>query len=183
VTDPWRSTLLHVGGSLTLIAVVALVLWARGLPIREFLALWWPSARTIAAWVAVFAVLVVVEEMMGRLLGLPAPEPWGQRYTGAVLLVRLIGLIILAAVAEELVFRGALFGRILRTRLGENGAVVIPAVLFALMHVQYSLLEMSFIVVDGLFFGLARARSRSLYLPMLLHALGNTLAATQRLVA
>ena len=179
----WRGTLLHVATSLALIAIVTLVLRARRLPAREFLALRWPAARTVGLWLGAFAVLVVVEEWASRMLGLPAPESWGDRYTGLVLVVRLIGLVVLAPVAEELVFRGVLFGRIARTRLGQPGAVVIPAALFALLHLQYSPVEMGFVAVDGLFFGLARAQSRSLYVPMLLHASGNAVAAAQRLLA
>jgi membrane protease YdiL (CAAX protease family) len=179
----WRGTLLHVATSLALIAIVTLVLRARRLPAREFLALRWPAARTVALWLGAFAILVVVEEWASRMLGLPAPESWGDRYTGLVLVVRLIGLVVLAPVAEELVFRGVLFGRIARTRLGQPGAVVIPAALFALLHLQYSPVEMGFVAVDGLFFGLARAQSRSLYVPMLLHASGNAVAAAQRLLA
>jgi CAAX protease family protein len=183
MSEAWRGTLLHAATSLALIAIVALVLRARRLPAREFLALRWPAGRTVALWLAAFAVLVVVEEWASRTLGLPAPESWRDRYTGLLLVVRLIGLVVLAPVAEELVFRGMLFGRIVRTRLGQPGAIIIPAALFALLHLQYSPLEMGFVAVDGLFFGLARAQSRSLYVPILLHASGNAIAAAQRLLA
>jgi CAAX protease family protein len=183
VSDTWRATLVHIGTSLALITIVAVVLRVRRLPAREFLALRWPAPRTVAVWLGAFLVLVVVEEMAGRMLGLPAAEPWGQRYTGALLLVHVTGMVVLAPVAEELVFRGMLFARFARTRLGQTGAIVIPAALFALLHLQYSPLVMGFVAVDGLCFGLARARTRSIYVPMLLHACGNAIAAAQRLLA
>jgi membrane protease YdiL (CAAX protease family) len=132
---------------------------------------------------AAFVLLVAAEEIAGRAMGLPRPVPWGTRYGGGLLVLRLLGLIVLAPVAEELVFRGVLFARIRETRLGSVGAVLVPAALFALLHVQYSPLEMGFIAVDGLFFGLARYQSGSLPLPMLLHASGNAFAAAQRLLA
>ena len=183
MSEAWRGTLLHVATSLALILIVAVVLRARRLPSREFLGLRWPSTKTVAIWLGAFAILVVLEEIAGRMLGLPAAEQWGQLYTGALLLVRLIGMIVLAPVAEELVFRGMLFARFSRTRLGQTGAIIIPAALFALAHVQYSPVEMGFVAVDGLFFGLARARTNSIYVPMLLHACGNAIAAAQRLMA
>jgi membrane protease YdiL (CAAX protease family) len=183
MTEAWRSTLLHLGTSLALIAIVVLVVRLRRLPARELLALRRPAARTVALWLVAFAVLVVLEEMASRALGLPPAESWRDRYAGGLLLIRLIGLVVLAPVAEELVFRGMLFGRIARSRLGQTGAVVIPAILFALAHVQYSPVEMTFIAVDGLFFGLSRAHSRSLLVPILLHASGNAIAAAQRLLA
>jgi uncharacterized protein len=183
VSEAWRGTLLHVGSSLLIIGIVAVVLRVRRLPARQFLALQWPSFRTTAGWLLAFVLLVAIEETVGRAVGLPQPEPWGSRYTGAALAVRLLGLILLAPIAEELVFRGVLFARIYQTRLGKTGAIVIPAALFALLHLQYSPMEMSFIAVDGLFFGLARYQSRSLLVPILLHASGNAFAAFQRLLA
>jgi membrane protease YdiL (CAAX protease family) len=183
VSEAWRGTLLHVGSSLLIIAIVVVILRLRRLPARQFLALQWPPFRILAGWFVAFAVLVAIEEAVARAMGLPQPEPWGSRYAGGALAVRLLGLILLAPIAEELVFRGVLFARICQTRLGRTGAIVIPAMLFALMHVQYSALEMSFIAVDGLFFGLARYQSRSLFVPILLHASGNAFAAYQRLLA
>jgi len=179
----WRGTLLHLATSLALIAIVALVLRLRRLAPREFLALRWPVARTVALWLAAFAVFMVMEEWAAQALGLPPAEPWGDRYTGVLLLVRLIGMVALAPIAEELVFRGMLFGRLLTTKLGVVGAIVIPAAFFALVHVQYSGIEKGFVAADGLFFGVARARSRSLFVPILLHAFGNAVAAAQRLLA
>jgi CAAX protease family protein len=183
VSDAWRGTLLHIGSSLAIIAVVVAVVRVRRLPAREFLALRWPPLRTTLGWLAAFAILVALEEMVSRKMGLPQAEPWSGRYAGGLLALRLIGLIALAPAAEELVFRGVLFARIRETRLGAVGAILIPAAFFALLHVQYSLLEMSFIAVDGLFFGLARYQSRSLLIPILLHASGNAFAAYQRLLA
>jgi CAAX protease family protein len=181
--EAWRSTLVHVGSSLSIFAIVALVLRLRHLPARQFLALYWPPLRIVAGWLGAFALLVAAEETIGRAIGLPQPEPWGGQYGGGVLALRLIGLVVLAPAAEELVFRGVLFARIYETRLGKTGAIVLPAVLFAVLHVQYSVLEMSFIAIDGLFFGLARYQSRSLFVPILLHASGNAFAACQRLLA
>jgi membrane protease YdiL (CAAX protease family) len=183
VSEAMRGTLMHVGSSLAIIAIIAVVLRVRRLPPGRFLALHRPPVRTLAGWVAAFAVLVAVEEIVSRRLGLPQPEPWAGRYTGGLLLLRILGLVVLAPLAEELVFRGVLFARICETRLGPAGAIVIPAAFFAILHVQYSALEMIFIAADGLFFGLARYRSRSLLVPIVLHALGNAFALGQRLLA
>jgi uncharacterized protein len=183
VSEAWRGTLVHVGSSLLIILIVAVILRVRRLPARQFLALEWPGSRTVILWLTAFALLIVLEETVSQAMGLPRPEPWGSRYTGGALVFRLLGLVVLAPIAEEVVFRGVLFARICQTRLGKTGAIVIPAALFALLHLQYSTLEMGLIAVDGLFFGLARYQSRSLLVPILLHASGNAFAAFQRLVA
>ncbi|HEU5303211.1 MAG TPA: CPBP family intramembrane glutamic endopeptidase, partial [Gemmatimonadales bacterium] len=68
------------------------------------------------------------------------------------------------------------------TRLGPAGAILIPAAIFALVHVQYSMPEKMLIAVDGVFFGLARYRTGSVLMPILLHSLGNAYAVAQRLL-
>jgi uncharacterized protein len=182
VSPAWRTTLLHLVGSITIISIVFAVLRVRRISARDFLGLRRPPPRSLAVWVGLFVLLMTTEELMTRSLGVPEPERWNGRYSGGVLAVRLIAMILLAPFAEELVFRGVLFGRIRQTRLGTAGAILVPAVVFALLHVQYSALEMSFIALDGLFFGLARYQSGSLMVPILLHALGNAYAAYQRVL-
>jgi uncharacterized protein len=177
----WRGTLLHLATSTGMIVVVFAVCLARRLPLRSFLGLRWPDGRQVAQWVALFVLLVAVEELAAGSLGLAKPEPWAGRYTGWLLALRLAGIVVLAPVAEELVFRGVLFSRIAASRLGPAGAIVIPAALFALIHVQYGGAEILLILIDGLFYGLARYRTGSVLVPMLLHCLGNGYAVYQRL--
>lgn len=78
--------------------------------------------------------------------------------------------VLVGPVAEEILFRGFLYGG-LRTRLGPRGAGVISAVLFALCHGM--LLAGPILFLLGL--GLARAYEwrRSLVLPYALHATFN----------
>lgn len=181
MTEGWRSTLLHLATSMLMIVIVVGVSRARRLPLRSFLGLRWPGARQTASWVVLFVVLVIAEEMAAGPLGLGRPEPWGGRYAGWLLALRIVGMVVLAPAGEELVFRGALFSRIAASRLGPAGAIVIPAILFALVHVQYPAPEMMLVAVDGLFYGLARWRTGSVLVPMLLHSLGNGYAVYQRL--
>jgi membrane protease YdiL (CAAX protease family) len=181
MSEEWRSTLLHVASSTVMIVVVFGVSRARRLPLRSFLGLRWPGARQAAYWMALFVLLVIAEEVAADALGLGKPEPWGGQYTGWLLALRIVGIVVLAPAAEELVFRGVLFSRIAGTRLGPAGAIVIPAVLFALVHVQYPPAEMMLVAVDGLFYGLVRWRTGSVFVPMLLHSLGNGYAVYQRL--
>jgi hypothetical protein len=49
------------------------------------------------------------------------------RYLGAERLLRVLGIVLVAAVAEELIFRGALFTRLERTRLRAGGAAAVTA--------------------------------------------------------
>lgn len=181
MSEEWRGTLLHLAGSVAVVVLLVAVLAARGASTQSLLGLTRPRARQVLVWLALFALLVAIEELAARSFGIPKPEPWAGRYTGWLLALRIVGIALLAPLSEELVFRGVLFSRIAATRLGPPGAIAIPAAIFALLHVQYPPLEMILILADGLFFGWARYGTGSVVVPIILHSLGNSYAVYQRL--
>jgi membrane protease YdiL (CAAX protease family) len=79
----------------------------------------------------------------------------------------------MAAVGEELLFRGVLF-RLAETAFGTAVALVLSAVLFGVMHAYApgaTLLSMTVIALEaGLLLGAAFAASRTLWFPIGLHA-------------
>jgi len=78
-------------------------------------------------------------------------------------------------IGEEIVYRGLLL-RALEGYMGQNLALVIQAAVFELVHAYvygYGLTGVWFII--GYFLGAAFQRTRSLAVPMLLHAAHNTL--------
>jgi membrane protease YdiL (CAAX protease family) len=159
--------------------VVALKLRRRSL--TEELALVWPGLGRALPWLAGFAVLVAAEAMLEPRLGIPPAEPWGARYVGAERALRVLGIVLVAPTAEELIFRGAVFTQLARSPLRSAGAAVLAAALFAALHVQYGPAEMGLVLVDGLFFGAARALTGSSLVPLLCHMGGNGYAAWERL--
>lgn len=175
-------TVLRLGAELLGLLVLCLVLRARGESLREVLALTPPRPATLATWVGPFAALVALEALLGPFLGLPPAQPWEGRYQSAELAVRLMGIVLVAPVAEELIFRGAIFTRLARTGLGPSGAIAVTAAIFAMLHLQYGSGHMALVLVDGLFFGLARAKTGSVLVPLVCHMLGNSYAAWERLV-
>lgn len=86
-----------------------------------------------------------------------------------------LGLVVLAPLFEEMLFRGLLFTGARQTCLGARGAVVLTALLFAVGHYQYGVIGVSYIFVHGLLLGVARHRSDTIKLPILMHALWNLL--------
>jgi sodium transport system permease protein len=82
----------------------------------------------------------------------------------------LLALALVPAAAEELLFRGVLFGAA-RPRLGPTGAVVVSAVAFGLYHGSiYRFLPAAF---GGLLIGVVRAASGSLWPAVAFHAANN----------
>ncbi len=90
-----------------------------------------------------------------------------------------IALIVAAPVFEEIFFRGFLFRGFLGSRLGSFGTIVVTSLLWTVIHIQYDLYDMASIFVIGLLLGLSRFRSRSLYVPIAMHAVNNLVAAIE----
>jgi membrane protease YdiL (CAAX protease family) len=93
---------------------------------------------------------------------------------GPSLALTLLGAGLLVPVAEELYFRGLLHGW-LAERLGLWPRVLLSSALFALGHFDNAgVAAASFIL--GLLCALALERSRSLWLPIIIHAVNNSVA-------
>ncbi len=86
----------------------------------------------------------------------------------------ILGISILAPIAEELVFRGIIQGE-LRKAMPEWAAIVIQAVVFALFHMQP--VQITYVLLPGLLLGLAYYWSRSLWVPILMHITFNFLGS------
>ncbi len=90
-----------------------------------------------------------------------------------------IALVLAAPVSEEIFFRGFLFYGILKTRLGPVGAVVLSSLIWAPLHFQYDLYGMCTVLALGLLFGYARLKTKSVYIPIVMHSLMNFIAAME----
>jgi uncharacterized protein len=84
----------------------------------------------------------------------------------------------LAALVEELAFRGYLLTRITdligTSRVARAAAVVGVALLFALIHGEQGVTGMVLVFVDAVFYGVLRYAYRSLWASVVAHGLSNT---------
>jgi membrane protease YdiL (CAAX protease family) len=84
-----------------------------------------------------------------------------------------------AAVGEELVFRGYLPARINevlgRGRVATVAAVLVPSLLFGLLHTEQGLVGVVATFLDAIFFSVVRLRYRTVWASSLAHGFNNTL--------
>jgi membrane protease YdiL (CAAX protease family) len=80
-----------------------------------------------------------------------------------------------APIAEECLFRGLLFGTLRRTPLGIGGAAAVSAILWALLHANYSIYGVTAITLIGIYLALVRERTGSLLTPIVCHGAYNSL--------
>ena len=162
------------------IAVVLVVTRLRGISWSADLALVWPRLPVVALWLAIWIGWVIVGEVAIRTFGLAQAAPW-KPYPPLIIVLRILAIGVAGPVVEELIVRGLLFHKIAGTRLGPIGAIVAGALFWALVHVQYDAATLVLIFLDGLVLGLARFRSRSTLVPMVMHSLGNLYSIAQSL--
>ena len=89
------------------------------------------------------------------------------------LILAFIALVILPPIAEELVFRGYLFGK-LREQSGFWVSAIITSIIFGLVHLQWNVGVDTFVL--SIFLCYLREKTGSIWMSMLLHALKNGVA-------
>lgn len=88
-------------------------------------------------------------------------------------------IVIAAPIMEEMLFRGFLFKGLFHSRLGAAGAIVIPSVIWAVIHLQYGIYEIVLIFIFGLLLGALRLRCGSILPTMFVHAVSNLLSTIE----
>src|SRR5678815_537410 len=84
---------------------------------RERLAWNQVPARVLVRWLVLWVVWLAVTELVTAGLGRPSPAPFGVH--GPALAIRVLGVVVLAPLLEELAFRGVLF-HLLLPRIGSG---------------------------------------------------------------
>lgn len=160
-------------GSMLIIGTV--VLW-KGHHAIDFLGLRLPSFKRLLPWLGIFVLLALLIELISSLSPTFRTDFMVNvlASTSNITLL-LIGVGIMAPMFEELLLRGLLFGSV-RYMRDEHVTVAITAGVFALMHLQYNWAIMLLIVPMGVVLGYARSRSGSIWVPVLLHVLNNSIS-------
>lgn len=80
-----------------------------------------------------------------------------------------------APLAEESLFRGLLYGALRGTPFGVAGAALLTAVMWALLHANYSVYGLVAITLIGLYLAFLRERTGTLLTPIVCHGAYNSL--------
>jgi membrane protease YdiL (CAAX protease family) len=157
-----------------------------GVPIRDAFLLrsahWKHYAAALAAAIPLQLFGGAMQEIVLELM--PGGDAWRQLLedtlgpllrgnTTGDMLVLLLGAVVLAAVCEEVLFRGVLLQLLARGGRWRS-AILVSAVLFAVFHLDFiGLLPRTLL---GIYFGILVWRSGSIFPAMLAHAANNGLA-------
>ncbi len=98
-----------------------------------------------------------------------------QTRDAAVVIYMFIAAVLIAPVGEELLFRGFLYPA-LKSSMGKWGAILLSSLMFGAVHM--ALVQTLVLSIFGVILCLAYERTKSIWLPILLHALFNGLSIT-----
>lgn len=150
----------------------------RGMPVKEYLALHGVSATQSVGWILLaLAVPVALDQMFAE----EAPEFMVNVYESVTWKPLLwLAVVVGAPVWEEFVFRGFLFAGLRNTALGATGTLVATSFAFGCLHLgQYDAVGVFSTMLVGFVLGIARLRTESLFVPILMHGVYNSVAMVQ----
>lgn len=175
-----QPTLLKLAIPLLTIVMVLVAARVRGIAWKSGLGLTWPAPRLFAVWMGIWIAWMVVGEIVTRVFGFGEATPW-REYAPFIVVLRILAIGLAGPAAEEIVVRGILFFRLRATRLGPNGAILVCAAAWALMHYRYDPPTIALIFADGIVLGLARHRTGSTLVTVAMHSVGNLYSIYQSL--
>jgi membrane protease YdiL (CAAX protease family) len=143
------------------------------------------SYKIVALWIMAFCIYVFAFEFTLFHLGLLETSQW--KYDLIPSIVRIIGIIILAPIAEELIFRGLVLHKLHQFKIRKYVAIILQAILFTGLHSVFdftlaSQINMLQIFLDALIFAFAMYHTKSILTPILLHMIGNLVAILEQFI-
>ncbi len=157
-------------------ALVILLLLVRqwmGAHFQQFMGLRVPGFRDVLTWLGIFLLVAGAQEVVSRWLPVFTTD-FMATVVGSAKdpLMLVLGVAVLPALFEEALVRGLLYGS-MRQITDEHAAVALSAGIFTLMHLQYPVPVLLFVLTLGVVLGYARSRSGSILLPVGLHMMNN----------
>jgi membrane protease YdiL (CAAX protease family) len=170
------------------ILVIGLVLLfskiRKNITVKQYLYLSNPGSHQFLKWSLILLLYVGIVELM----------TFGLTFTGRPFIsefmvhtyttvrfksVLLFAVLIAAPLYEELFFRGFMFRGIENSRMGPIGAAIITSFLWSVTHTQYDAFGITFTFLGGLLLSWALVKTKSIYVPIVLHALWNLIATIE----
>lgn len=133
------------------------------------------TLKQLLFWSGVILVFEFVSSFFYHKLGISMSAWWVPtlRSTTTSHIIWLTSVLLLAPIFEELLFRGALFTGIAQSKLGTGLAVLITSYLWTLPLAQHNAFATISIFTMGILLAVARAKTKSVYTPIIMHFLNN----------
>ena len=170
-----------IGSAIIVIPIIlGIAKLKKGSKLKDYFDLNAYSWKTFWIWMGILVLLLIFETYALQLLGVEETPSFMKNIeypTTSSIWLLVFSVMFMAPLIEEVVFRGFLLKGFANSFMGTSGAIVITSLLWALLHLQYTIEYMFVIFVVGLVFGYAKIQTKSLFVPMTMHMVMNGLAA------
>jgi uncharacterized protein len=158
--------------------IVLFVTLRKGAPVLDYLGLRKIPKKSILLFIAICIGLICLSGLINIFFEQQADSGFTiDAYRTSVWpAVFWIAAVIFAPAFEEALFRGFLFVGLKQSWLGPVGTIILTALAWALLHIQYDVYGMTTILVLGLVLGIVRLKTNSLWGPLIIHSAWNLIA-------
>jgi membrane protease YdiL (CAAX protease family) len=176
-----------IASAVVQVGTLALAARVAGWPAGEYLGLVRPATRPALVVIAILIVFLLGYDGLTYLLGRDIVTPFQvdtyrtARDSGTLSLLW-ITFVIVAPLAEEIMFRGFLFRGWVRSETSAIPGILVISLLFAAIHVQYDWFGILQVFFIGLLLAIARWRTGSTLLTILMHVLANLWATIETMI-
>jgi len=167
---------------------IPLTLWfaklRKNISVKNYIGFREPLTKEWVKWLLILGAFLFLSDGVTFLLQRPiVPSFMIEAYkTASFLPALLFAIIIVAPIFEEIFFRGFLFEGIRYSRLGPIGAIGITSLIWAVIHLQYDIYGITTVFALGLLFGIARLKTDSIHLLMVMHSVTSLVATVETAV-
>jgi len=153
----------------------------RNVSVKNYIGFKEPLKSEWVRWFPILVAFLLLSDGISLLLHKPIVPPFmvDAYKTASYLPALLLAVIVVAPIFEEIFFRGFLFQGIRYSRLGPIGAVGITSLFWAVIHLQYDVYGIANIFILGLLFGIARLKTDSIHLVMVMHSFVDIVATME----
>src|SRR4030042_198431 len=153
----------------------------KNISIKNYIGFKEPLKGEWVQWLLILAAFLFLSDGISLLLHHPIVPPFmvDAYKTASSLPALLFAIVVVAPIFEEIFFRGFLFQGIRYSRLGPIGAIGITSFIWAVIHVQYDIYGIATVFALGLLFGIARLKTDSIHLLMVMHSLSSLVATIE----
>jgi len=180
------SALLRTIPFLVVICVVAILSKRKKINIEDLGVRKPLSIKLYLIWIVGFLIYALLTEFSLYSINILEITKWNHSFYPSIILI--LGAVILAPIAEELLFRGFILNALIKKRMSIHWAILIQACFFVLLHnFSYdnnltSNIGKAQSLVDAILFGYARVYTRSIFTPITMHISGNLIATIERFI-
>ena len=182
-SDAFLLSISAIGSTLLVVPLVLLIAkLKKGSQLHDYFPFRIVPLKEFAFWFSLAIGLIILENQILTLTDMPEIPDFmlNIKFPNQLSIwLLVIGVAFFAPFLEEIIFRGFLLKGLSNSFLGIHGAVIITALVWAVIHAQYSWEYWIIIFVIGLVFGYARVKTNSLLTPVVMHILFNLMATVE----